>query len=86
MQTGLTGLLEWARCKLSIAVVADMVEHGMPKMAEAPTQPRLPEFAVELRLKVIDLKVLTTTLPLLLRLAVEQNSPFSNVTVTQFLF
>jgi hypothetical protein len=55
----------------------------MPKMAEAP---RLPEFAVELRLKVIDLKVLTTTLPLLLRLAVEQNSPFSNATVTQFLF
>jgi hypothetical protein len=35
---------------------------------------------------VIDLKVLTTTLPLLLRLAVEQNSPFSNATVTQFLF
>jgi hypothetical protein len=85
VQTELTGLLEWARCKLSIAVVADMVErtHGMPKMAEAP---RLPEFAVELRLKVIDLKVLTTTLPLLLRLAVEQNSPFSNATVTQFLF
>jgi hypothetical protein len=63
-----------------------MVEHGMPKMAQAPSSRDIRKFPVELRLKVINLKVLTTTLPSLLRLAVEQNSPLSNATVTQFLF
>jgi len=58
----------------------------MPKMAQAETS-EIRRFRPDAETKkVIDLEVLTTTLPLLLRLAVEQNSPFSNATVIQFLF